>query len=213
MKNTNKDHIINTIAKKAQHDGHIDELVTQIMPIISKSARRFMNKFPQVNLDYCELVSVASFECLTMALEGWDSARGSYLPRLNKYMADRFNNIMRAELRDKRVTLSHAVSIETPARGNLTIGDTLISPESTSTSTKDIEGFLHAYSVSKGAIKSEVARILIDYATDATARTRALCEVYGVPKYDATVRKRTSLIKKDFAQFLLKKNYVLCSQI
>jgi hypothetical protein len=200
--------LINKLAKQAQQDGDIEELLYELTPHINLAIQFFINKNNNISLDSYSLISVASYESLNSSLNGWDSELCDFLPRFKKYMFCRFGDILRAELRGKRIAISRTIPLDTPIDSTTTVEESLIYQEQQQPITDEINEALYAFGVAKGCIKMEIARALIEYSHEASGRVRAICEIYGVTEYNGTIRVRVDAVKKSFAKFLIKNNYI-----
>jgi hypothetical protein len=208
---------INLLAKTLQENGFDSpagqnawgEIYCQLIDTIEAEVSIFIKKHGYSNkIDPSDLISLASYEGLQLAVKDWDINKGEFVPFFTRKLQNRvFVDYWKLNLGTATANkfYTDTVSIYTQVDEETVIADFIESDTDIEAEVieDETELALREYERMAGKVKSTVVRILMETVFDKQEQTSLICQVYGVDKYDNTIASRVKRVKKHFQEFYM----------
>ena len=167
----------------------------------SKVHRYLDNKFPFVPIDRDNIITYCLYEWLIRLINSFDETKGDFIPFFFSTINRGIINALQPQLAKKNEINLNVVTTELDLdEDGTSLLDMIETKEPEAEFTDKMLDILEQFAQKKGEQAKQVLMCLAYY--EGQARTKAICQVYGVTEYTSTIRKRVERIKADFENLI-----------
>lgn len=169
---------------------------------VERAVHRYMDsKFPYVPFDRDNVITFCLYEWLERAINSFDSTKGDFIPFYMSILNRGILNALQPQMTKRNQVNTQVVSIELELDEEGTpLLEVLQAEEPQAEFSDRMLELIEQFGQMKG---EEAKKVILAFAFfEGQQRSEVICEIYGVKEYNATIRKRVSRIREDFAKLI-----------
>lgn len=158
-------------------------------------------KFPFVPFDRDNVITYCLFEWLERAINSFDAVKGDFIPFYMSILNRGILNALQPQMTKRNQVNTNVVTIDLELdEEGTTLLDVLEAEEPLEEFSDRMTEMIEQFGKLKG---EEAKKVILAFAYfEGQQRSEVICEIYGVKEYNATIRKRVSRIRNDFAKLI-----------